>query len=73
MEESECNLKVQCWDWDLIGSDEYMGEFVIDLSKFKPNHPVTDWYTLTTEGGAEKKKKDLPITGAIQLTIQIVK
>jgi len=68
LEESERSLKVQCWDWDLIGSDEFMGEFSVDISQLKPNDPVTAWYTLGHS--EEKKKKEQPVTGAIQLKIQ---
>lgn len=27
-------LDVECWDWDAIGSHDFMGEFAIDLSEF---------------------------------------
>jgi len=70
LDENESNLKVQCWDWNLIGSDETMGEFTIDLRKFQQNTPVTAWYNLAPEDGAKKKKE---VSGAIQLSIQICK
>jgi len=70
LDENEPTLRVQCWDWNLIGSDETMGEFVIDLRKFQPNTPVTAWYSLAPEEG---KKKSKEVRGSIQLAIQICK
>jgi len=70
LDENDSTLKVQCWDWNLIGSDEGMGEFQVDLRKFQPNTPVTAWYPLGPEDGSKKKKE---VTGAVQLTIQICK
>jgi len=71
-EEGEAHLRVQCWDWDLIGSDEFMGEFTVDLSKFKQNNPVTEWFKLCPETDS-KKKSSKAVTGEIQLSIQLVK
>jgi len=70
LDENDPTLRVQCWDWNLIGSDETMGEFTIDLRKFQPNTPVTAWYSLAPEEG---KKKSKEVKGSIQLTIQICK
>lgn len=70
LDENDPTLKVQCWDWNLIGSDEGMGEFQVDLRKFQPNTPVTAWYPLVPEEEGKKKKE---VTGAVQVTIQICK
>lgn len=70
MEDNENTLRVQCWDWDLIGSDEFMGEVCIDLSKIPVNTPVTESYNLGPSEVQKSKKGEADITGSVQLTIQ---
>jgi len=64
-------LTVECWDWDLVGLDEYMGEFKINVSAFPSNKEVAAWYALGPPLKKSKKKSG-KVTGDLHLCIEKV-
>jgi len=65
------DIEVECWDWDLIGSDNFMGQFVIEpsaLAKLTVDQAVTLTFPLEPKKKTAKKKSD-KVTGTITLEI----
>mmetsp|Transcript_25559 Transcript_25559/g.31437 ORF Transcript_25559/g.31437 Transcript_25559/m.31437 type:complete len:603 (+) Transcript_25559:111-1919(+) len=38
--DSKDSLRVEVWDWDLIGSNDYLGECVVDISEINWENPI---------------------------------
>jgi len=51
-------LIIQCWDWDLIGRDDFMGEVIVPLETLASETTVNEWYSL---GIRTLDKKGLPM------------
>jgi len=70
-DERENFLRVECWDWELLGSDEFMGEFCVDVRTLAADTPVTKWHNLAPSSDhSDKLKKKATVSGAIQITVQ---
>jgi len=71
------NLILQCWDWDFIGSDDFMGEIVIPASILANSETATDWFKLGQRSvdkkgnllGNKHKKHPEKISGHIHIGI----
>ena len=46
-------LEIQCWDWDKLTSDDFIGQGSIEFSELasQPNTPKDYWVDLQPEGG----------------------
>jgi len=54
------NIEVECWDWDLIGSDNFMGQFAITpaiLATIAVDRPVEMSFNLEPRKGGKRKDK----------------
>jgi hypothetical protein len=53
-------VKVSVWDWDMVSSSDYMGDFTIPLSSLPPEQPVSKWFLLAVgdKQGREEKEGD---------------
>jgi len=69
--EKEKRITIECWDWDRIGSDEYMGEFTVDVDNLPENKEVVQWYDLG-HPPEKSKRKSGKVSGAIHLGIEKV-
>jgi len=69
-------IKVECWDWDRLKSDDFMGQFEVDLKDIPEGEEVTKNYTLVQAPKEEQKKnptkKTEGISGFITLKNQKV-
>ena len=63
-------IEVECWDWDLIGSDNFMGQFVIEpavIDKLVVDQTSTVHFSLEPKKKTPKKKS--VVTGTITLEL----
>jgi len=63
-------IDVECWDWDMIGSDDFMGEFSIDLSELDVGKPVEQDFKLEEAETKSKKKKTSNVKGTLKLRVE---
>jgi len=64
------SIEVECWDWDLIGSDNFMGQFSIEpsvIAKLTVDKSVTINFSL--EPKKKTKKKSDKVSGSITLEL----
>lgn len=60
----------ECWDWNLLGGPDFMGEFVVNTSHIpEDGTPLKKFFELGPASGKEKKKKTTEISGSIELQI----
>jgi hypothetical protein len=66
-----CKLHLECYDYDSVGSDDLIGEVIIDTSTLKPEAGEYQWYNLM-KIDMKKGKKDKKAPGergAVMLAI----
>jgi hypothetical protein len=61
-------LEVKVWDWDRIGSNDYMGEVSIPLAETAAAGETTKWYPLVAGHGHSPSE----VSGEVQIRIQMV-
>ncbi|XP_070559077.1 synaptotagmin-1-like [Ptychodera flava] len=59
---SDSKLRVQVWDKDIFGKDDFMGEKIVNLSEINFKEVFTNWYELQAE-------TDLSITGSLEISL----
>jgi serine/threonine protein kinase len=61
---------IECWDWDVIGTDDFMGEFSFSSDSIAPGESKTVTYTLQ-----KPKQKSMKKAGAVSgsITLNITK
>lgn len=64
------SVVIECWDWDVIGSDDFMGEFTFNADSISPGQSQTVTYTLQ-----KPKQKSMKKTGTVSgsITLNITK
>jgi len=60
------DLDVECWDYDTVGKDEFMGEFKLSVDSIPINETLSNWYTLEASNVRGKKGK---VSGEILLEL----
>ena len=58
-------LRIECFDYDLIGSDDFLGQITLDLDLLKHGQEYTQWHAFRSEQGADGK-------GEIELRYKLV-
>jgi len=60
----------ECWDWNLLGGPDFMGEFVVNYSQIPDDGtPLRKFFELGPATVKEKKKKTTEISGSIELQL----
>jgi len=62
-------VDVECWDWDAVGSHDFMGEFTIDLSEFEIGLETEKSFKLMPAAVRSKKKKTANVSGNVKLKV----
>jgi serine/threonine protein kinase len=62
-------IDVECWDWDAVGSHDFMGEFTIDLSEFEIGQEVEKSFKLHPAEVRSKKKKTDNVSGSLKVKL----
>lgn len=61
-------IDIECWDWDVIGADDYMGEFSFKADLVGIGETVTKTFELQKPKQKSKKKAGA-VSGSITLTL----
>jgi len=62
------NVLLECWDFDLVGGHDFMGEVIVDISDIPEDGvPVRKWYELGKAAAKDRKKKTKTVSGAIEV------
>ena len=64
-------IVIECWDWDVIGSDDFMGEFTFNCDSIPAGKGETVSFTLQKPKKKEMKKSGA-VSGSITLNISKV-
>jgi hypothetical protein len=64
-----CKLHLECYDYDSVGSDDLIGELIIDTSVITPESSVLKWYALEKIDKKGKKDKKEGKRGSVMLAI----
>jgi len=63
-------IDIEVWDWDRVGSDDFMGMHTIDLSEFPPGvEKEIDLKLEPATGSKSKKKKTENVSGYIKVKV----
>lgn len=62
-------IDVECWDWDAVGSHDFMGEFTIDLSEYEVGQEAERNYQLHPAAVRSKKKKTNNVSGYLKIKV----
>jgi len=62
-------VDVECWDWDAVGSHDFMGEFTVDLSEYEIGQEAEKSYKLLPAAVRSKKKKTANVSGSLKVKI----
>jgi len=57
-------IEVECWDADILSSDEFMGSFKISVDSIPVGKPISEWYKLVANKSYKGK-----VGGEIHLEI----
>lgn len=61
-------IEIECWDWDVIGADDYMGEFSFKADVVGVGETATKSFVLEKPKQKSKKKAG-DVSGSITLKI----
>jgi len=63
-------ILVECWDWDVVGGHDFMGEFSVPLSMIpEDGSPLRKSFELGFSTSKDKKKKTKTVTGTIEIEV----
>jgi len=67
---SQSQILVECWDWDVIGGHDFMGEFFVDTATVpEDGTPLRRFYDLGHTLSKDKKKKTKTVSGSIEIEL----
>jgi len=63
-------ILVECWDYDRVGTHDFMGEFLVNVSSLPDDgSPLRKHYELELTQSKNKLKKTTHVSGTIELEV----
>jgi len=70
--DSEKILRIECWDWDRIGANDFMGQIEIDLSTLHLGVEKKELFPLSPKMEQHHHLKKHKVSGGIELSLKKV-